>query len=215
MFAIVLFAQQQNKIDSLESLLISKALEQRVDILLELGFEYLNIDNNKAAECGLKVFKYGRQREDSLKLVKAGRLLAAALRRLGQVDSAMIIYSEILVIAKERKYFEDLSRIINSYAIGYIFKAEYDRALKLYFDYISMPESKADTLNLNMVLSNIGLVYYKLKNYDNALIFYNRSLELKHLIKDKFDLDILFVNMGYVMLIKKALLRQSLLLKRD
>src|SRR5690349_9229833 len=92
-------AHGQEKIDSLRSLLPGKSDEERADIFYELAYEHGESNYTLAAEYSEQSFQFAKRVGDSLRIVKAGRIKAAIFRRLGKLDSAIILGLRMLPIA--------------------------------------------------------------------------------------------------------------------
>ena len=142
---LVLIAQsgwcQNTTIDSLESILPGKSGEQRIDILYELAYQYGDLDNAKSLEYGNQALKSARKSGDSLRIVKAGRIKSYSYRRINEIDSSLILSSEILPIARRNNYTVELKSILNGLAFVSILKATYDKALKYLFESLELRKS--------------------------------------------------------------------------
>ena len=103
-------------IDSLESILPGKSDDQRIDILYELAYQYGDMDNVKSLEYGNQALKSAKKLGDSLRIVKAGRIKSYIYRRINEMDSSLILSSEILPIARRNKYTVELKSILNGLA---------------------------------------------------------------------------------------------------
>jgi len=184
------------KIDSLKSLLHEKSGLERCDILYQLAYEYVDVDNSLGLQYAKEALKAANEHGDSLKIVRAGRIKSLAYRRLGEMDSAMNLSIEILPIALRQNYTDELKHILNGLALVYTFEAYYDKALKCYFQSLEFSDKLGDKLGTSNTLQNVGLVYYKLEDYDKALSYYEHSLRLKREINSDYDLAYLLVNIS-------------------
>ena len=187
---------QNPTIDSLKSILPGKSADQRIDILYELAYHYGDVDNVKSLEYGKQALSRAKKSGDSLRIVKAGRITSYIFRRINEMDSSLILSSEILPIAKRNNYTVELKSILNDLAFVSIWKANYDKALKYLFESLELKRAGGDKFEISVALHNIGLVYYKLKDRDKALNYYQEALNLKNEIDNKYDLDVLLVNIG-------------------
>lgn len=184
------------KIDSLKFLLKEKSGLERCDVLYQLAYEYVDFDNQYGLKYATEAFKAAKENSDSLRIVKAGRIKSLVFRRLGKMDSALILSSEILPIAKRNNYLDELNQVLTGLANVYIFKAFYDKALICYFQALELRQMKGNKSEISITADNIGLVYYKMKDYDKALSYYKKSLQLKNEAKYKYDLDLLLINIS-------------------
>jgi signal transduction histidine kinase len=188
---------QTHQIDSLLKLLphVSKAAD-KADVYYELAYEYIILDVELALKYSkLSYFESGKV-GDSLRMVKAGRLLTSAYRRLDKIDSSIITARNVLNISIRNNYPGEIKILFNSLAMAYSLKAEYDRALDYHFKSLVLREEDGNKSEISITLNNIGFVYFKLKNYEKAIDYFNRSLELKKEINDTWDLDRVYLNIG-------------------
>ncbi|HMF71130.1 MAG TPA: hypothetical protein VK616_06625 [Flavitalea sp.] len=95
----ICFPIYSQKIDSLKALLKIKTHLDRADVLYELSYYYIEVDNSIALKYGLEGYEISVKFNDSLRIVRTGLITASALRRLQKIDSAIVIYSSILGIA--------------------------------------------------------------------------------------------------------------------
>src|SRR5688572_353536 len=193
---------QSQRIDSLESLLSCKAvdeeilIDQKIDVLYDLAYHYGNTDNKKGLRYGNEGLLLARQFGDSLRIVKAGRIKSYIYRRIAEMDSSLILSLEMLSIARRNNYSIELKSILNGLAYASILMASYDKALVYLFESLEMRNKDGDKFEISVALHNIGFVYYKIGHADKALTYYEKALDLKNQIDNKFDLDVLFVNIG-------------------
>lgn len=194
---IILFAANAQKIDSLRSLLQQKDGVEKVDVLFELANQYIRSDRDSVAVCvGMEGYRIAIGLNDSLRIVKTGRVMASALRYLGKVDSAIVIYQEILPFSQKLKDSDEYVVVLSGIGLAYNFKAEYDKALQFFFQELEQEKIRKDQEGLAITLNNIGIVYYKLKNYSKAKNLFEETIALKKKLNDKYDLDIAYINLG-------------------
>lgn len=195
-FQVCIYAQGQNKIDSLRTLLRNASDKQRFELEFQLAYELFDVDNQEALKYAQDAYEKSYSFSDSLQIVRSGRLLGQILRRVDQVDEAIRILRAVLPIAHRNKFTGEEKFILNAVALAYTLKADYDKALDFNFQSLVVREREGDKSEISIALNNIGLVYFKLKNYDKALEYYERSLQYKREVNDKYDLDGLLINLG-------------------
>jgi tetratricopeptide (TPR) repeat protein len=187
---------QNFKIDSLKSLLEIKSGVEYSDLLYELAYELIDIDDSLGLQYAKKAFETAKKNGDSLRIVKAGRIKALAFRRLGEVDSSLMLTIQIIPVAKRHNYNDELKSILNGLGIAYLAMAHYDKALKSFFESLDFRLRDGDKSEISVSLDNIGIVYYKLKDYENALAYFKQSLQLKEEASDKYNLDVTLINIS-------------------
>lgn len=194
--SVFLPGHAQKKIDSLKSLLVKTTGVHRVEILRDLGYEYLDVDNEVAKQYGSEGYKIATRLNNNVLIVKAGRILAAAKLKLGLIDSAIQIYNTLIPIAKQNELTGDLPRLLNFLGISYLNVAQYDKALNTFFEALAVNQQSQNTDEIESLLINIGLVYYKLKNYDKSLVYWQECLTSKSNRNDHFELSLLLINIA-------------------
>ncbi len=195
---IPFFANCQNeKIDSLKSLLQVQADGgKQIDILFQLSREYLDFNNELGLAYGRTAFIKAKELGDSFRIVKTGRIYSQGFRRLGKMDSALMVYTNVLAIAKRQNYDEEIAYILNGLGLVHFFVGRYDKALEYNFQGLELKKQKGDMPGVCVTLNNIGLLYMHLGDYDNALSYYKESLRLKKKFNDTYDLDGLYLNIA-------------------
>ena len=187
---------QNQKIDSLKQLLSSREGIDRFDVLYELAFECVDVNNSQALQYAEEAEKVGLEFGDSARIVKGGLIRGLALRKLDQLDQAIEKYKQVLAIAKRIGLKSEVKYLLNSLAISFTYKADYDNALEYHFQSLIIREKDGDKSEISIALMNIGLVYFKLRNYEQAIEYYKRSLVLRKEINDQYNLDRLLINIG-------------------
>ena len=194
---LVALASQGQNIDSLNSLLHRKYGRETVKILHKIAYD--NISDH--LDVGLSFSRAGYNLAwkvgDSLGIVRNGSMFASALRRLQKVDSAILIYNEFLPIARRHGYAE-YPKVLNSLAVSFMLKAQYDAALEAYLKSLDLRYQSNDTVGQIKVLNNIAAVYYKLKNYEKAFEIFQQSHELQKMAGDYSEADLVMMNLGTV-----------------
>jgi tetratricopeptide (TPR) repeat protein len=190
--------RSQDKIDSLKSSLNSIIEEsQKADLLYTLAYEYADVSNTLAAKYGLEGFAIATKLNDTLNILKTGRITSYALRKLNKIDSAILIGLQIVPMSENKKYITESIKIINGLAWGLALKAQYDKALHYYFRNLQLVKASKDTVYEIAALNNIGLIYFKLTNFDKALDYYFRCRDLQVKARDSVNMDRLLINVGH------------------
>ena len=191
------FAQNSHRLDSLNHALnTSKGISQ-FEILLQLTVEYAGRDNVRSLAYIDKAFDLASTSGDSSKIVKAGRIKGQLLRRVERIDEAIDLSLKLLPTAKNSNYKSDYKIILNTLALSYTLKANYDKALNYHYQSLVLRETEGNKADISISLNNIGQVYFKLKNYEQAQEYFLRSLRYKEEVSDTYDLDRLYINIGF------------------
>jgi tetratricopeptide (TPR) repeat protein len=212
--AISALGANGQKIDSLRALLPKTAELERANLLYELAYEYVDVDDTLASQYARDAFEMAITYRDSLLFVKAGRVRALALARLHRNDSSIALSLKILPVARRNNCDHELKHILNRLGSGYSHKGKFDSALIYNFESLAMRERIGDPFEISVALNNIGTVYYNLADLDKALSFYHRSLEYKEKIDNKYDLDVLLLNISLCYSLKKQVSTASKFVER-
>lgn len=187
---------QNSTIDSLKAIVNIPDKKSQVDALYELGYQLIDIDNREALKYASKSYTLACELQDSLRVVKAILIQGSALRRMERLDEAISVSLKGLGVAKRNKFDNEFKILLNSIAIAYSLKAEYDKALDFHYQSLIIREMAGNKSEISIALNNIGFVYFKLRNYEQAVEYFNRSLILRREVNDAYDLDRLLVNLG-------------------
>lgn len=194
----VKLSAQQERIDSMKSLLPHKTEAERITILYGLAYEYVDFNDSLGVVYGKQAFDCARRFGDSLGMVKAGRIRATAFRRLEELDSAIAQAMTILSIAKRNDYNKEVKQLLRGMALAYTYKATYDSGLYYNLELLRVTEQTHDSIERSMAFTNIGLIHYKLANFEKALHYYNQAVVAAHrrLPVNRFHIANTFLNMS-------------------
>ncbi|HTE30081.1 MAG TPA: tetratricopeptide repeat protein [Chryseolinea sp.] len=173
-------ASAQN-IDSLKGLLPNRTGIKKCDVLYELAYACIDIDNKASVEWSNKSLQLASIAGDSMRIVRASRIKAYGFRRLGMIDSSLRIYNYLLPIARRHNLTQEIKHTLNVLSLNYVHKSFYDKALKYGFESLELREKDGDKAEVSMALNNIGVVYFKLEDYDKALDYFLRSLDMNRM----------------------------------
>ncbi|MDH4057626.1 MAG: tetratricopeptide repeat protein, partial [Cyclobacteriaceae bacterium] len=196
LFGVDTIGQNLAKIDSLNSLLKEQIEEDRFETFVQLAIAYADNDNVKSLKNIDVALTIASDFEDSTKIVRAGRIKGQLLRRLERLDESIELFESILPTARRKNLNNDYKVILNSLALAYTLKADYDKALDYNFQSLVIREREGDKAEISISYNNIGLVYFKISNYEKAVEYYLKSLSYKKAVDDKYDLDRLLINLG-------------------
>jgi len=186
--------EQTRAIDSLKLELIHEKGSGRFIVLYDLVFEYLaKEDYQEALKYIEEAQRVAAQYDDSLHIVKAGRVKGLILVEIDRPADAINELQKVVSVSQRNKFEDDHEAILNGLAIAYTFQANYDKALQYHFKCLSMREKRGNPANTCATVNNIGLVYYKLHNSERALDYYERVLKECDQIDNK---DRLLINIG-------------------
>jgi len=184
------------KIDSLKQLLPTSTGTTHCDLLYQLAYEYIDVDNALGLQYAAAALAEAGKSGDSLRFVRAGRVKALAFTRLKQLDSAIYLFSMMLPVAERNGFTDLIKNILNGVALAYTYEARYDDALKYHFRSLQLRERSGDKPEIFIALLNIGFNYYKMEHYEKALSYYERAFKLKDDVSKNLNPWMIFVNMS-------------------
>jgi len=176
------FSQDQkfaHRVDSLKSALTQAKGISKQNVLHELAYEYLRVNDTIALPYSAQAFHMAWQFGDSLMIVKSGRVRAQIFKELEELDSSLALCLKVLPIARRNNYRVELKYVLNVLGLAYLFKAEYDKALAYNLESLELRKKYEDDFSVSIALNNTGLVYYKMKSYDRALDYFQKALDLR------------------------------------
>jgi signal transduction histidine kinase len=190
-------SQDVKRVDSLKLALENSKGIAQFETLIELTVMYVGKDNDTSLAYIDKAFELASASGDSAKIVQAGRIKGQLLRRAERIDESIELFLKLLPTAKKNNYKNDYKIILNTLAVSYTLKANYDKALSFHYQSLIIREAEGNKADISIALNNIGQVYFKLKNYEQAQDYFLRCLRYKQESNDDYDLDRLYVNLGF------------------
>lgn len=197
--------QNARSVDSLKNIVASSVGNEKGEALYFLSFAYIFSDLKQAKIAASEGVNLGLTLKDTAVIVSNGRILASAYRRLEIIDSALLLYDQLIPLARRAKLDDDLKILLNSAALTLTMTADYDEALALYFESLKMRQDAGDSAGIATTLHNIGHLYYCLDDIESAATFTNQSASIKEKIHFYHDLEA-----GYANLILFAAMKNDL-----
>lgn len=194
---LITASAQQQKTDSLKTLLPGKTDLERADIFYGLAHAYGELDYRLAATYCDRSFHFAELSGDSLRMVKAARIKGSIFRRLEEMDSSIRLGLEILPIASRNHYNEEVKKILRGLALAYTYKGNYDLGLKYNFELLRLIEQDHDSSERQFALNNIGLVYYKLEDHKKAIHYFLRAVDASALEGPERTKMLLNISLSY------------------
>lgn len=189
----------KSKIDSLKSELVSMQHDtNRINIVLEIGYLYWNINPEKTIEYADQALKLSQKLDYKKGLIRGHEVTGIGYWAQGNYQKALEKYLVAFNLAKDLNKPEIISRILNNQGLVYRNLGNPEKALSLYFRALEIAESLVVKKSEAKYLNNIGEVYFNLGEFDKALGFYNKSLIVKEKIKDRNGIAITFINIGNI-----------------
>lgn len=196
---------QQDKIDSIKTVLQDQSGEEKISSLNELSWYYKNFDVDSA----ITLAKNGLQISQDLSIMKgisqSLNSLASAFEAKGLLDTALHFHHQALAIKIELKDSFNMANSYNNIGIVYDQLGFFDKSLENYFKALNLYEKHSDDpYNVAMVLGNIGIVYKKEKEYAKVLEYYEKALSIYKELDSDFGVYVTKGNMSSIYLLTGA-----------
>lgn len=175
---------------------VAERILSQINILYEKSYDLIDVDDRASLKYSLEALKLSESICDSAWIVKCGRVRALGFRRIGKLDSALLVSLKVIPIAQQKNLQGELGYLLNGLTLAYVDKSVYDKALRYGFESLHVREKNGGSLDISVSLNNIGLVYFKLDDLDKALDYYLKSLEVKTADSVLFDLELLLSNIS-------------------
>lgn len=192
-FPVVLFSQNQARVDSLRyDLEMARTDSVKVITLIELAREYA------AGELPVSL-DYAQQALDLAETTKDDHLISQSLFTMGLI----CFYNGLMDLAARNYYrYLDIQRTLNNsdeitnalINIGSIKlqMMEFEDAREIFMealDYINQTLTveeldSAPPVQFPVIYNNLGVIYHNLEDYDNALDYYNRGMLIARRMED-------------------------------
>jgi hypothetical protein len=125
-------AQNPSAIDSLTMALRKSSRKDSVEIYRSLSIQWFGVENEVSLAYSKIAYRKALALGDSLLITRSLRLMGQVLRRADKVDSALIVLSAVVPIAKRRCFYDELIYAYQSLGGLNLFIGRYDRSLKFY-----------------------------------------------------------------------------------
>ncbi len=187
---------QSKEEDSLKIILRTARGVNRFDAFYQLA--KINSDTNAVAALSYieQAYEVALGMGDSSNMVKAGRVKGMFLTTLNDLDGAIFTLNHVLGIARRNDVKDQLKFVLNTLALAYTYRANYDKALDYNLQSLELREKEGNKSEISIACNNIGIVYLHLSDHEKALEYFQRSLSLKHEENDLYDLERCMINIG-------------------
>lgn len=192
----MVFSQPERTIDSLEKELAVSKDTGRVNVTLELAYQYQRVNTDKALEYAL----LAKQESENIEFVRGEalscKMLASVYYSRGELPKAenlALIAFEKLAIVGTLVEQTDVTNLLGLVSMS---QAKYYQAEKYFddalFDYINIK----DSVGVLIALHNIGVVNFYRGEYDKVAQYYNRSLRLAESLGNQKFITVNLINLG-------------------
>ena len=167
----------QNPLDSLEASANRADGEEKLDLLLQLGESYVNINPDKALDFGLQVLVQSKRIGKPLQEAQALWLMGRANFKITNLENALRYYNRALGQFEKFNMRKEQTNILIGLSEVYDYAKNPEMAL-VYLDRAYSLAVQLRDYNLQTtVLMNLGKIHTKKGNYKNAIAQYTKVLQ--------------------------------------
>jgi serine phosphatase RsbU (regulator of sigma subunit) len=202
-YALVSFAQNVNKIDSLENALkTNKSESSALEIKLQLAKANLNEDNDKAIALAKEAVLGFEKLQNKNKLGECYSTIGLANNYLSEYEESVTSFMLALKLFESEKNYKEINSVKKKLGTVYYNVAKYPLALKYFNEAKGYYEGVDEPIGLASIYNNIGLVFQNIQKFDSSLIYHQKSLMIKEKLNDKNGIANSKCNIGNIYLLK-------------
>tara|TARA_R110002050_G_scaffold78910_1_gene168721 strand:- start:11209 stop:13167 length:1959 start_codon:yes stop_codon:yes gene_type:complete len=187
----------QMNLDSLRKAALNQvSAESKLDGYLGLSAQW-SVQNQDSAYFYIeKSLKLSEKVKDKTYRIEALNQWANYLQRKSLSDSALQIYNQTLILAKELNYLKGLAKLTNNISLIYTERGEYPRALDYFFESLGYEDQLGNESGKAEVYNNIGVIFYYQQDYDKSLEYIKLALDIHKTIGNTLGLKQTYNNIG-------------------
>ncbi len=183
-------------IDSLKLKLETEAQENQLETLLELSFQYRNLNADSAFIFLLAAEEIASNNENPEDLARTQKHRGLLLRKKGKNLESIAYYNKAFAFFNEEKDFNEIAKIQYSLALCYLQLHEYEKCLSLGIDsrknFITAESKIGEIRALNM----LGIVMKDNFRIDEAIPYFEEGIALAKEIENDYEASHLIANRG-------------------
>lgn len=193
-------AQQANKEDSLNMVLINQGEEEQIHTLMELSALFMHTDFVKSGNYARQAYEMAKRNNDKEGMALAGNKLGMYFFQTTQYDSASYYYRQSLKIAG--KLHDDHIRFNALTGLSWILKnkMQNDSAQQVLMDALGIALSINEPKYLAPVYASLADVMDSKGNPDSALSLHFLAEKQYRKVNDSINMAIILNNMGSVLI---------------
>ncbi len=195
---------QTKAIDSLQTALSSARGEKKIQVLIDLCWEYRLTNADSARKYGLEGLELARK--NNLQLLEADALhnIGITLEAQGNYREALTYELQALQIRKKIGDDFKTANTLNNLGIIFDEMGNPKRALENYYEARKIYEQLGDKSKIAMVISNIGIVLKAQREYEKVIGYYHEALSIYKELKNDFGIAACHANLGSVYYFTRA-----------
>ena len=202
LFALLAFSwpsfAQTKAIDSLQTALPSAKGKNKIQILIDLCWEYRFLNADSARAYGIESLELARKNE--LESLEGDALHNIGITLEAQGNYREALAYELPALEIRKKIGDDFKTANTLNNLGIIFDemGNPKRALENYYEARKIYEQLGDKSKIAMVISNIGIVLKEQREYEKVIGYYHEALNIYKELKNDFGIAACHANLGSV-----------------
>ncbi len=189
----------QNLIDSLKTeLRYIRNIDSEINILLDIGFEYIENNSDSAEIYLLKVKRTLDSNPNTLLEAKFYKVLGLQKKRNGKITDAIINYKKGIHLFTEVDSLKSIPPLLSMIGTCFVDSMMYDSAIHYYQISRDMIDSVNNPFMLAVYYNNMANVYFYMYQQEKALKYYLNAATLFKEIKQYQKAAVALDNIGQI-----------------
>ncbi len=168
----------QNTLDSLESTANRAIGEDKLDLLLQLSENYININPDRAIDFGLQVLLQSKKLGKPLHEAQALWIMGKANFKIANIENALRYYNRALGQFEKFNMREEQAKVLIGISEVYVYERNPEMALSFLDRAYSLAVELRDYHLQTEVLMSLGQIHLKKGNYKNAIAQFSKVLQI-------------------------------------
>ena len=187
---------QSKKIDSLQLVIRTGDIKQRIDALNKLCNEIMYDKPEEGKLYATQAIKKADSIDYELGLGDAYNMLGVVYDISGKYDSSIYYYEKAIPIFNKIQNLKGRGSAVNNLGLIYWNIGEFDKALSFFFKALEDFEKIGNDRFASNALNNIGLVYFDIKNYRQSLTYHFKAKKIYEKLQDDYLLGAVSTNIA-------------------
>lgn len=170
---------QNQVLDSLNNVLKTSAEDTvKVEILLQLAYQYRNIDADKSLSSAQEALALADDLNYAKGQVLATRNIGMAYYKAGAYDTAIVLCKKAIELATQTNRIAEVADAYNTLGNIYYYKGELARSVDAYSKAIPIFDSLGRNIDMAGNLGNMGVILENQGKYAEALANFQKALPI-------------------------------------
>lgn len=196
--AYLCFSGFQDDLPQREASLASLPVEERLEVMVDIAFDYWAVAPDKGIEYGNQAFQLAIELNNIVMEGKALNAIGANYWAKGDLSKALEFFYDARDIFEEVKDYSGLANAYNNIGLIFFDRGEFDKSEENYLKALENKKETHDKGKLIISYVNIGNLKKEQKKFEEALEYYRLATELARETNLEHLLAELFINLGTI-----------------